>query len=728
MRFRVYLTEQTVEDVDAVLFLTKSGASYGQSEKDFLLTLLRKGTVKQLLVVITQIDQTYTQHTKAAEDGDEDPESLAQRIEKERTRIANEINATLNDLSQDDSPAIRQYREQLGDVQIVFTSAFLHRDWKANKPIPCEIHSTDPGGIETLKSQLLQLLSTESRLAKTAYNISTGASTHLLDLQAVLEQKLLAIRHIKNKEVAEQKLHTFRNEFGKASAQFEKSVKQQVILLEDRLKEKRRQHIHLVEKICLIAEKQLAVFRTNDVGRHWRSRRSGYWGYMIDFQERIANQIFPDVQKMLHAYTSLFASFADNFEVYLDSLSKNGAKISASLELGSTMPFDVTVKLKESLGRTHKSAQELISKEELRITTILDNFVTDEVSERITERRSKVSNIWGVGTTQSQSKEVISFYDEIEKLLSEALQTHLKARTEEFCNFLILEAQTAPRDALNQVQVLLEQAADNIRAAATTVLEAEKERVQSYVQEISTDCAETLGAAQRLQLMIVEATSVKDSGYQSDTSHLNTTEIWDEQTSFSGVPKSPVSTSDQINISNLKQDDTDWVNRVQRNATVIVNRIRLHEGTTGWPYSKLFDPHFLKGATCITLIDPYLASPHQMRNLNEFLLHIADTARPKTIDIVTRIQSVEQGAYQERLVNETAKSLFRDFGISLTLRRDTGLHDRYLILDHGVLFKLGRGLDIYKPATGLASHRPAIRKVRETEIDIFTTPERAELA
>ena len=115
-RFRVSLTEKAVEDVDAVLFLTKSGAAYGQSEKDFLLTLLRKGTVKQLIVVITQVDHTYDQYVKACLDEDEDPDSISLRIEKERARITTEIAATLNDLSTDDSPAMRRYREQLGEV------------------------------------------------------------------------------------------------------------------------------------------------------------------------------------------------------------------------------------------------------------------------------------------------------------------------------------------------------------------------------------------------------------------------------------------------------------------------------------------------------------------------------------------------------------------------------------------------------------------------------------
>ncbi len=45
-QFRVALTEHVVAEVDAVLFLTKSGASYGQSEKQFLFVILN-GTISQ---------------------------------------------------------------------------------------------------------------------------------------------------------------------------------------------------------------------------------------------------------------------------------------------------------------------------------------------------------------------------------------------------------------------------------------------------------------------------------------------------------------------------------------------------------------------------------------------------------------------------------------------------------------------------------------------------------
>ncbi len=215
-RFRVSLTEKAVEDVDAILFLTKSGESYSQSDKDFLLTLLRKGTVKQLIVVVTQIDVTYQQHLANAEDNDEDPEPLAQRIERERLRLAKELEATLDELGQEDTPAMRRYREQLGDVEVAFTSAKLHRDWKAKKSIDIAITKDDPGGVEKLYRQLLRMLSTESRLAIVAQRIAADSRTALLELQAVLTAKLVAIREIKDKEVAEQKLESFRLEFGEA--------------------------------------------------------------------------------------------------------------------------------------------------------------------------------------------------------------------------------------------------------------------------------------------------------------------------------------------------------------------------------------------------------------------------------------------------------------------------------------------------------------------------------
>ena len=124
-RFRVSLTEQSVENVDAILLLTKSGVAYGQEEKDFLLSILRKGSVKQLMIVVTQVDQTYEQHVKAALSDDDDPDSIEVRIKKEKRRIREEISKTLEELSGTDTNVTRTYLDQFSSVDIVFTSVCL---------------------------------------------------------------------------------------------------------------------------------------------------------------------------------------------------------------------------------------------------------------------------------------------------------------------------------------------------------------------------------------------------------------------------------------------------------------------------------------------------------------------------------------------------------------------------------------------------------------------------
>ncbi len=719
-RFRVSLTEKTVEDVDAILFLTKSGESYSQSDKDFLLSLLRKGTVKQLIVVITQVDVTYQQHLDNAEANDEDPEPLSQRIERERRRLAKELAATLAELSQDDSPAMRRYREQLGDVEVAFTSTKLHRNGKEGKPNPCAIDPADPGGVDRLTSQLLRLLSTESRLAMAAQHIALGARTALLDLQTVLDTKLLAIRDIKDREVAEQKLRSFRHEFGAASERFEGAVKSQVDLLGQRLEVRRAQHGTLVENIALLAERELATFETNDIGRHWRTRRSGYWGFMHGMQGRVANRIFPKVQQMLGEYTQHFAEFARSFEVYLQALAKDGAIISESLELGTSLPFDVTTKLKESLERSLQRAQDLIAAEEQRVTSLLDDFVSDEVSERIDAARSKVTDIWGAGTTRNQSTEVQEFYREVKQLLSDALVEHLRDRGHTFGTFLMEEAKTAPRDALDEVHVLLEQATDNIRAAAEALVAGQKEAIETLVAGIKAEQQEVLARADLL--LQAEAAPEALSSKVGDLPE----PVQAPSPTVAAVAPEPAPATAPVAAPQAEPADAaanvDWADAVQHEATVSVERLHLRDGSSGWPIEKVFPPRCLKGALRVRLVDPYLSKPHQIRNLNDFLLHLAESAHPKEIEVVTGFVAEEFASRQDRAFDEATKDLFKNYGVTASLRRETGLHDRYLMLDHGVLFKLGRGLDIYKPAVGLAEHRSANRRVRETDVDVFCRP------
>ncbi len=69
---------------------------------------------------------------------------------------------------------------------------------------------------------------------------------------------------------------------------------------------------------------------------------------------------------------------------------------------------------------------------------------------------------------------------------------------------------------------------------------------------------------------------------------------------------------------------------------------------------------------------------------------------------------------------DLSKELFSTHGVTLQYSYLPNLHDRYVIADSGHVVKLERGLDIYKPSTGLAAHRSESRKVRACEISIFS--------
>lgn len=699
-RFRVSLTEKAVEDVDAVLFLTKSGVAYGQSEKDFLLTLLRKGTVKQLIFVITQVDQTYDQHLRNAESNDEDPESIASRIRHEEQRIRDEIEKTLNELSGEDSPAMRRYREQLGVVGLAFTSAANHRDSKAGKHIEHRIHDDDPGGIEQMKKQLLHLLSTESRLALVAHNIAGGTKSALEELLTIVANRRAALRDIKDGEVAEQKLAAFRVEFESARKRFQIAAVEQVAVLKQNLDARRKQNNHIIETIGLLAERELDSFQLNDVGKHWRTRRSGSWGYMHDLQSRVANRIFPKVQQILSEMTEQFATFVGLFEKHLVALSHTSEDIASNLDLGANLPFDLTKILMGSLDKSLKAANDLITDEEQRIVSFLDDFVSEEVENKISAARENVSDIFGRGTTYQQSLEVRAFYTEVKRLLQDALTAHLAVRSGAFGDFLMVEAEGVPRNALSEVQATLANAEQDIRAAATAKIGGQREAFEQGSNLLSAELVKVVDSCAPLLGEIAEPIAIS---VQPNVSL-------------------PTSSSPVQSVEEVEASSGGWFDEIQNRATETLNRLRLTDGDSGWPMEKIFAPALLGGCLRIALIDPYLAAPHQIRNLKEFLLVAAEVARPKEILVLTSGTWSEGTTTNVRIMTEVGDDLFRNFGTILTIKVDPTIHDRCVVCDHGVLFKLGRGLDIYKPATGLASHRPASRRVRRTEIDVFSIP------
>ena len=126
----------------------------------------------------------------------------------------------------------------------------------------------------------------------------------------------------------------------------------------------------------------------------------------------------------------------------------------------------------------------------------------------------------------------------------------------------------------------------------------------------------------------------------------------------------------------------------------------IRDNQTGISYEMLFGD-YLEGATEITLVDPYVRLPYQLRNFMEFARLVS--ARKKREDEV-KLHLVTSN--NEDFI-ENIRDSFRQMGDSLeplgiifTYEFENNIHDRSIILDNGWKIILGRGLDIFQKTGG----------------------------
>lgn len=130
-------------------------------------------------------------------------------------------------------------------------------------------------------------------------------------------------------------------------------------------------------------------------------------------------------------------------------------------------------------------------------------------------------------------------------------------------------------------------------------------------------------------------------------------------------------------------------------------------GLTGYCYKNLLAP-YLKGATAIQLVDPFIMKPYQLWNLEEFtdmLVHNKGQGESLSFHLQTReffdqrtSLSDEELTAGRAKQQEFFKHIARDYqqlGIAFTYEFKTPqqIHDRKIIADNGWIIKLGRGLD-----------------------------------
>lgn len=130
-------------------------------------------------------------------------------------------------------------------------------------------------------------------------------------------------------------------------------------------------------------------------------------------------------------------------------------------------------------------------------------------------------------------------------------------------------------------------------------------------------------------------------------------------------------------------------------------QIIIRDNQDGISYENLF-AKYLKNAKRITLVDPYIRLPHQMKNLLEFCLMLAkNKAEDEEIDlgVLTWNEPEEMLQTSRENLKEISDTVF-DLGIQLSYDLNPNLHDRYIETDHGWKIVMGRGLDIFLKSDG----------------------------
>lgn len=122
------------------------------------------------------------------------------------------------------------------------------------------------------------------------------------------------------------------------------------------------------------------------------------------------------------------------------------------------------------------------------------------------------------------------------------------------------------------------------------------------------------------------------------------------------------------------------------------------ENQKGLSFDTLLGP-YLKGATAITVTDPYIRLFYQMRNFMEFLETVVKHKAPDEEVSVHLVTTEDEFKGEQQKENfEKMKESARAVGVNFTWEFDgTGtIHARHIITDRGWKISLDRGLDIFQ--------------------------------
>ena len=666
-RFRVRLTEDLVKEVDAILFLTQAGASYSQSDKEFIVRQLRQRQIKHLQIIATKIDETYDAKVHDARENDEDPPTFEEFCRKEEDRIRTEVKKTLDELLTSNQVSDEDgyyFLEQLDSVPIHLISAHYYEDKEIEK-----------SGIPAVRERLYKILSTSQRFEHSRKILSDRLTIVVNRLRGAFSGRLNAIE-------ADYKPDKVRAEIAKIRAELEKKLDffaEGAATLVTAMGNEQTALAGIVpthlDAICLLAEGVFHELEKGDLGKHWQTKRWGYWGHLSDLQSKVADLIFPRIELLLNKYIEHFRKFSEAIKTQLGHLEEEVVAVEQSNALSGLEPLSLAQAHQKVLGEFEKLLADHAPNERDAILKQLNDFASQEVQTRIQTAKDKVHEVRGGGTTWRQNEAVSSFYNTVRQILSSALRVHLDKHFGTFAASLLAQANSVYPQIKAELLSNLDERLKAIESTLSLATSEQKSRVTTYLSGVLAALPEVCS---------------------------------DNVEKVDATGKESVAPSKPLEVPAASPE-------------LKPNSYEIPDGATGYGYDRVFGP-YLAGAQSITVEDPYVRKRYQVGNFGHFCALAVCRGAVKEIILKTGTAFGEDLDDADSRLENLKRELAKNHSVKMEWSRSEKLHDREVIFSNGWTVKVGRGLDIYYPPENWASIGVSnynLRKCRQTKVAVL---------
>ena len=169
----------------------------------------------------------------------------------------------------------------------------------------------------------------------------------------------------------------------------------------------------------------------------------------------------------------------------------------------------------------------------------------------------------------------------------------------------------------------------------------------------------------------------------------------------------PVYTLEEIQYDSVLQEMTNEKEEETIDSNPVVSAIILESGKNivvkenqkGISFENLFSD-YLKGASEIHLVDPYIRKFYQVRNLSEFchmLYKIKPIGEEITLKVFTNPEESERAETDGYLMNLESSLTGSGINLEYSFEKPKSQHARFIETDTGWKIILDRGIDIFKP-------------------------------